>query len=566
MNAALLLAHFDRISDAPDAVPRLRRFILDLAVRGNLAEQREESTALPSNEAIRKKLASRRGAPTIEVESLEFHEIPSPWTWRRLAMLTELITDGEHATPPRISEHQVPLVTAKNVRDGFMDYGNTDWVSSETAAKAWNRCRPAVGDVLLVCVGATIGRLCVLRESKDMVLVRSVALIRPTPAVDADYLALALRSPSSQKQIWEKVKVAAQPCLYINRIASLTVPLPPLPEQHRIVVKVAKLMVLCDRLEAAQRERESRRDQLTASAHHHLNNGEDAKSLRGHAQFFIGNLPRFTIRPDQIKQLRQTILNLAVYGKLLPQNPDDEPAPKLLKRIHTEKARLINERKIDRQRPLPPIPNSALPFRLPKGWSWTRLGELTQLVTSGSRDWAKYYSAEGAIYLRMGNLSRDSYRLRLTNIQHVKPPAGGEGSRTRLEAGDILISITGEVGLLGLIPAKFGEAYINQHTCLVRPMEELVGHFLPLLFCSPFAQEQFDEPQRGLKNSFRLTDVTHFLVPLPPLAEQHRIVAKVDELMALCDQLEASLATAQTEASRLLGSVLHNALDSAFVS
>jgi type I restriction enzyme S subunit len=130
-----------------------------------------------------------------------------------------------------------------------------------------------------------------------------------------------------------------------------------------------------------------------------------------------------------------------------------------------------------------------------------------------------------------------------------------------LEEGDILISITGEVGLLGLIPPNLGEAYINQHTCLVRPMRELVGRFLPQMFCSPFAQEQFDEPQRGLKNSFRLTDVTHFLVPLPPLAEQQRIVARVDELMALCDQLEASLTTAQTEASRLLESVLHNALN-----
>jgi type I restriction enzyme S subunit len=112
----------------------------------------------------------------------------------------------------------------------------------------------------------------------------------------------------------------------------------------------------------------------------------------------------------------------------------------------------------------------------------------------------------------------------------------------------VLISITGDVGLLGLIPAGFGEAYINQHTCVVRPMDDLQGRFLPELFRSPFAQDQFNAPQRGIKNSFRLTDVTEFLVPLPPLAEQNRIVAKVDELMALCDRLEA--ARAQREAAR----------------
>ena len=182
------------------------------------------------------------------------------------------------------------------------------------------------------------------------------------------------------------------------------------------------------------------------------------------------------------------------------------------------------------------------------------------MVTSGSRDWAKFYSNDGAIFLRMGNLSRGSYRLRLDNIQRVQPPQDGEGSRTKLEAGDILISITGEVGLLGLIPIGFGEAYINQHTCLVRPSPLLNNRYLPELFCSSFAQDQFNEPQRGIKNSFRLTDVTEFIVSLPPLAEQHRIVAKVDELMALCDQLEAHLTTTETDSRRLLEAVLHEAL------
>jgi len=144
----------------------------------------------------------------------------------------------------------VPLVTAKNVRDGRMDYTNTDWVSYETATKAWQRCRPQVGDILLVCVGATTGRLCVIRDSKEMVLVRSVALIRPNDTISADFFAVVLRSPMCQMQIWNKVKVTAQPCLYINRINSLVIPLPPSAEQHRIVAKVGGLMALCDQMEA----------------------------------------------------------------------------------------------------------------------------------------------------------------------------------------------------------------------------------------------------------------------------------------------------------------------------
>ena len=192
---------------------------------------------------------------------------------------------------------------------------------------------------------------------------------------------------------------------------------------------------------------------------------------------------------------------------------------------------------------------------------WCRLGSLTKVVTSGSRDWAKYYSNEGAVFVRMGNLSKNHYQLRLDNIQRVMAPSKGESTRTRLEAGDLLISITGDVGMLGLVPEDFGEAYINQHTAMVRPMDEMRSRYLPELFRSPFAQEQFNAPQRGIKNSYRLTDITQFLVPLPPLAEQHRIVAKIDQLMALCDRLEDSLANGGYARRLLLETVLHDALE-----
>jgi len=156
----------------------------------------------------------------------------------------------------------------------------------------------------------------------------------------------------------------------------------------------------------------------------------------------------------------------------------------------------------------------------------------------------------------MGNLSRNSYRLRLDKIQRVAPPSNAEGERTRLESGDILVSITGEVGLLGLVPDGFGEAYINQHTCLVRLPLELQNRFIPEFFRSPFAQEHFNAPQRGLKNSFRLTDVTTLPTPLPPLAEQRRIVSKVDELMALVDQLETQLVASRAAAANLFEAVV----------
>ena len=279
------------------------------------------------------------------------------------------------------------------------------------------------------------------------------------------------------------------------------------------------------------------------------------------AEHLLTHFDRLTNAPDAIPRLRRFILDLAVRGKLVEQNPGDEPASELLNRIAAEKKRLVEAGEIKKTKTLPPISEDRVKFGVPKGWSWCCLGSLSKFVTSGSRDWAKYYSQEGAIFIRMGNLSKEHYRLRLDRIQHVKPPSDGEGTRTRLEADDLLISITGDVGMLGLIPENFGEAYINQHTAMVRPVEEMKGRYLAELFRSPFAQDQFNAPQRGIKNSFRLTDITQFLVPLPPLAEQRRIVAKVDELMALCDRLEASLAMGDETRGRLLDALLREVLE-----
>ena len=233
------------------------------------------------------------------------------------------------------------------------------------------------------------------------------------------------------------------------------------------------------------------------------------------AEQLLAHFERISEAPDAIARLRRFILDLAVRGKLVEQDPEDEPAEELLGRILELKIRSTGK-----------LPKSDLqlidrlftdePFAIPDSWTWVVLGQITDLITSGSRDWAKHYSDSGAIFVRMGNLVKGDYRLRLDSIQHVSPPAGGEGTRTRLETWDVLVSITGDVGMLGLIPEGFGEAYINQHTALARPCFALKGRYLPEFLRSDFAQSQFQEPQRGIKNSFRLSDLSGIVVPLPP--------------------------------------------------
>ena len=243
--------------------------------------------------------------------------------------------------------------------------------------------------------------------------------------------------------------------------------------------------------------------------------------------------------------LKKSILQEAVQGKLVPQDPSDEPAEALLERIRAEKQRLIKEGKIKKDKHESVIfrrdnshyekldgvercIDNEIPFDIPDSWGWARLGNLTEMITSGSRDWAKYYSTEGNLFLRMGNLSRNSFDLRLNEIQRVRLPETVEGTRTAVQAGDLLFSITGEVGMLGLVPSGFETAYTNQHTAVIRFLPQMRNKFLPYFFLTDYAKTCYKSNQHGIKNSFRLNSISDILVPIPPLYEQRRIVNQIE--------------------------------------
>ena len=272
-----------------------------------------------------------------------------------------------------------------------------------------------------------------------------------------------------------------------------------------------------------------------------------------------------------LAQLRQQILQDAIEGKLTAdwrkKNPalitGENHASKLLEKIKSEKARLIQQGKLKKEKNLPPITEAEKPFPLPEGWTWCRLGEISELITSGSRDWAKYYNSDGrAKFVRMGDLSHDGYLLKLEDIQYVDPPKTGEGTRTALIKEDILVSITGDIGWMGLVPEGFGEAYVNQHTAVVRLTAIMRGTFIPKLFLSSFARRQFDSPQRGIKNSFRLTDLEYILLPLPPLSEQQVIIDRVDKILLVVNRLTEYVLERTNHSEMLMQSVLREAFNS----
>jgi type I restriction enzyme S subunit len=527
---------------------RLREFVLELAVRGKLVDRDtkdEPASALLDRIHTEKERRVREGQlkkqaslPEVRPDEAWF-DIPPSWRWVRLGTITQVLM-GQ--SPPGESYNKtgagIPLINGP-VEFTEGPFGRT-FVNQYTTAPT-NLCEE--GDLLICVRGSTTGRTNI--AGFRACIGRGVAAIRPFFA--DQYVRLFIWR--QRASIIAMGRGIAFPSVSRQQIEELPVPLPPLAEQQRIVAKVDELMALCDRLETAQGERENRRDRLAAASHYHLNDNANVEVFRQHSNFFLGHLPCLTARPAQIKQLRQTILNVAVRGQLVRQSPDDEPAPELLKRIQAEKTRLVKDGKIRKQLPQAKIETGDIPFGLPKGWAWVRLGDVIHLVSGQHLQPNEYSDREdsGPPYIT-GPADFGDNGLVITRYALLRKAVA--------EKGQILLTVKGAgVGKTAICDLQ--EVAISRQ---LMAMTAIAWSQSFLLLVTHRLAETLKESARSLIPGISREDVDRFVFSLPPLAEQQRIVAKVDELMALCDGLESRLNTTQTEARRLLEAVLHEAL------
>lgn len=547
MNPAQLLAHFDRISDAPDAIPRLRRFILDLAVRGKLVEQdpRDE----PASELLKRigdeklrlgKVGDER--LRIDSSSVEEGELPfkisASWAWVHLIDVLTKLTDGTHHSPTNQTEGAFKYITAKNIKPEGVSLANVSYVTAKVHHEIYARCNPEKGDILYIKDGATTGIVTINDLDEPFSMLSSVALLKLSKHVYNRLIVEFLRSPFFYSQMRGFMKGAAITRVTLKRMAPALIPLPPLAEQQRIVAKVDELMALCDRLEAAQAGRESWRDRLVASSLNRLNNGADLDVFRDHARFYFNHLPRLTTKPEHIQQLRQTILNLAVRGKLVPQGLNDEPASDLLRRMGVEKSE--NE-----------------PFLIPISWAWVSVDQVGDSRLGKMLDKAKNKGTRQR-YLR--NVNVRWFDFDLSDVFEMRFE-DSELEEFALYKDDVLICEGGEPGRAAVWDEREQEVYFQKAIHRVRFQKGVSPHFFVNALRQSADSGRLATYFTGVAiKHFTGKGLASFVFPLPPLAEQQRIVAKVDELMVLCDKLDAQLTTTHIDSRRLLEAVLHEAL------
>ncbi len=542
MKAARLLALYERMAGAPDAVARLRRFVLDLAVRGKLVPQ--DARDEPASELL-KRISSRRTAPSDVEHGLE---LAAGWERTTLGIVANIVM-GQ--SPPGETYNKegsgAPLINGP-VEFTAGPFGKTTLNQYTTAPT--NFCNE--GDLLICVRGSTTGRTNI--AAFRACLGRGVAAIQPR--IDGAFLRLFVWS--SRETIIQMGRGIAFPSVSRKQLEELPFPLPPLAEQHRIVAKVDELMALCDRLEAARTEREATRDRLAAASLARLNT-PDPETFPADARFALDSLSTLTTRPDQIKHLRRTILNLAVRGKLVPQDERDETASAGLERL-TQKRR--NRREFadveTSEREMPELPGN---------WIWTSIDKISADEDNAISDGPfgsqlkteHYIPAAGFRVIRLQNIGERNFKAE--HRSYVDQPRFERLKKHHVMPGDLVVA-----GLVDPrvrcceVPDDIGPALVKADCYRFAVHPTILSRFALLYLNSPLCQDFAEVHHHGMTlTRIGLGNFRRLPFPLPPAAEQHRIVAKVNKLMAICDALETSLTAATTARTRLLEATLAEA-------
>ena len=338
--------------------------------------------------------------------------------------------------------------------------------------------------------------------------------------------------------------------------------LPPLEEQHRIVQKVDELMALCDRLEQQTSDQLEAHETVVDTLLGTLTQSENATELADNWARLAAHFDTLFTTEQSIDKLKQSILQLAVMGRLVEQDAGDEPVATLLQSIESQKGELIKSGAIKHSKPLPPVSQEDHPFRLPNGWRCHRLGALVTKLGSGStpRGGQRAYVDGGVPFLRSQNVWNDG--LRLEDIVYISEDTHARMSNTVVDPKDILLNITGaSLGRSTIFPDHIPEANVSQHVTIIRLIEPAMTSFVHLCIQSPLIQSLVWGRQVGMAiEGLSKKVLERFEMPIPPLEEQHRIVQKVDELMALCDRLKERLNRAGETRCQLAETIVHHAL------
>ena len=480
----------------------LKNSILQLAIQGKLVPQdpNDEPADIlyvkiqsEKQKLIKEgKIKKDKPLPPITDDEIPF-AIPSTWKWVRFGDIIFKLTDGTHSTP-KYTNQGVPFISVKDLSSGYINFSNTKFISEEEHNILSARCNPEKGDLLLTKVGTT-GIPVIVDTDREFSLFVSVALVKLSKSnINLDFLKLLILSPLVQEQVAENTKGVGNKNWVIKDIANTFFPLPPFAEQKRIVDKIEELEPLVKQYDKAETELSVLNDSF----------------------------------PEQLKK---SILQYAIQGKLVPQDANDELAEVLYAKIQAEKQKLIKEGKIKKDKPLPPITDDEIPFAIPSTWKWVRLGDIFAHNTGKALNSSKQ---EGKFkrYITTSNVYWNYFKL--DEIREMRFN-DDEIQKCTVTKGDLLVCEGGDIGRAAIWNYDY-DICIQNHIHRLKAYSEVCTMFFYYIFFLYKMAGYIGGKGIGIQG-LSSGALHNIWVPLPPLAEQKRIVAKVNELMQYCEEL-----------------------------
>ena len=486
---------------------QLKNAILQEAIQGRLVPQDpNDEPASVLLDRIRKEKQQLMKAGKLKKKDLEEKpisedeipfEIPESWEWVRFSQLYWQLTDGTHSTP-KYKVNGIPFLSVKDMSTGKLNFSNTKFISAKEHYLLSQRCHPQKGDLLLSKVGTT-GIPLIIDTDREFSIFVSLALIKFFPQfIDSNYLLHLINSPLVQLQVKDNTRGVGNKNWVLTAISNTIMVLPPLAEQRRIVAKIEELMPKVEEYGTSQEKLNKLNEEL----------------------------------PERLKK---SILQEAIEGRLVPQDPNDEPASALLAKIREEKKQLVKEGKLKKKDlEEKPISEDEIPFEIPESWEWCKLGTLASLL-GGFAFKSHEYSSTGSRVIRISDITEEGFVEK--NI--VRYPYNEKLNTYVIQEGDILMAMTG--GTVGkslyvkVLPEE--KMLLNQRVANIRAILVFTD-YIDYIIKSQHIQSIITDAKNSTNDNISMGDIYNFPIPLPPLAEQHRIVAKIEQLLKEIDKLK----------------------------
>lgn len=544
-------------------IKKLRELILELAVRGKLVPQ--DPNDEPASELLKRiaaekaelvkqgKIKKQKPLPEISEDEKPF-ELPSGWEWVRMDHVGH---DWGQKTP----ENDFTYIDVGSINK---ELGIVAEPTIMQAQDAPSRARKIVrrNTVVYSTVRPYLLNIAVINDDfhPEPIASTAFAIVHPWEGISATFIYHYLRSPVFINYVESCQTGIAYPAINDKQFFAGVVAIPPLEEQLRIVDKVNDLMSLCAQLEQQSLISLDAHQQLVETLLATLTDSQNAEELAENWARISLHFDTLFTTEASIDALKQTILQLAVMGKLVQQDPNDEPASELLKRIEQEKAQLVKEGKIKKQKPLPPVSDEEKPFELPQGWVFTRLNDAID-VRDGTHDSPKsVIGVDSYPLITSKDFSNGS--IDFNNAKYIsKEDHLSISKRSLVEVDDILFSMIG--GNIGnQVKVCTDRQFSIKNLALFKYYtKEATNPDFVKLFTEYVANTLQTKAIGGAQPFVSLGMLRGLIFPLPPIKEQDRVISKIKGLFIMCDSLKTSIKSAQQTQLHLADALTDAALN-----